>query len=161
MSAKKHRVSLTDTERQTLKSYLRSGVHPARFLTRVRILLLADKGLGDPEIARQVGVSKSTPYNLRRRFAREGLQAALHEKPRPGAPAKFSGQDEANLAVLACTQPPEGHERWTVRLLADRLVRLEMVESISSTTVQEWLKKTNSNRGSRNSGASGRSRVNS
>ena len=154
MSAKKHIVSLTDEERETLKSYVRSGVHPARFLNRVRVLLRADEGQGDPEIARNVGVSKSTPYNVRRRFATAGLQAALTEKPRPGAPRKLTGLDKANVVLLACTDAPDGRTRWTHRLLADKLVELETIPAISYKSVERILKKTNSSPGKRNNGAS-------
>jgi transposase len=155
MSAKKHLVSLTDEERDTLTSYLRSGVHSTRFLNRVRVLLQADDGQGDPEIARQVGVSKVTAYNIRRRFATEGLQAALTEKPRSGAPRKLTGQDKANVVLLACTDAPNGRTRWTHRLLADKLVELETIPSISYKSVERILKKMNSSPGNANSGASG------
>lgn len=154
MSAKKHIVSLTDEERETLKSYLRSGVHATRFLNRVRVLLRADDGQGDPEIARNVGISKVTAYNIRRRFATKGLQAALNEQPRSGAPRKLTGQDKANVVLLACTEAPEGRQRWTHRLLADKLVELEMVPSISYKSVERILKKTNSNPGNASNGAS-------
>lgn len=99
MSAKQHIVSLTEKERETLKAYLRSGVHSTRFLNRVRVLLRADDGEGDPDIARHIGVSKVTAYNIRRRFATPGLQAALTEKPRSGAPRKLTGQDKANVVL--------------------------------------------------------------
>lgn len=154
MSAKKHLVSLTDEERETLKSYLRSGVHATRFLNRVRVLLRADEGQGDPEIARHVGVSKVTAYNIRRRFATKGLQAALTEKSRSGAPRKLTGQDKANVVLLACTAAPDGRTRWTHRLLADKLVELEMVPAISYKSVERILKKTNSSPGKRSNGAS-------
>jgi transposase len=154
MSAKNHIVSLTDEERETLKSYLRNGVHPARFLNRVRVLLRADDGQGDPEIARHVGVSKVTAYNIRRRFATQGLQVVLTEKPRSGAPRKLTGQDKANVVLLACTDAPDGRTRWTHRLLADKLVELEMIPSISYKSVERILKKTNSSPGKRNNGVS-------
>lgn len=154
MSAKKHIVSLTKEERDTLKSYLRSGVHSTRFLNRVRVLLRADTGQGDPEISRNVGVSKVTVYHIRRRFATQGLQAALTEKSRSGAPRKLTGQEKANVVLLACTDAPDGRTRWTHRLLADKLVKLEMVPSISYKSVERILKKTNSSPGKRNNGAS-------
>ena len=154
MSAKKHIVSLPDEDRETLQSYLHSGVHSTRFLNRVRVLLRADDGQGDPEIARQVGVSKVTVYHIRRRFATEGLQAALAEKPRSGAPRKFTGQDKANVVLLACTDAPDGRTRWTHRLLADKLVELETIPSISYKSVERILKKMNSSPGKSGSGAS-------
>ena len=154
MSARKHIVKLNDEDRQTLQSYLSSGIHSARFLNRVRVLLGADAGHGDPEIARQVGVTIPTVYNIRRRFATEGLAVALKEKPRPGAPRKITGADKANVVLLACTDAPDGRQRWTNRLLADKLVELEMVPSISYKSVERILKKTNLNRGKKNNGAS-------
>ena len=160
MSKQKHHVSFTNEERQELNSYVNSGVQSARSIKRARILLKSAEGLSQSLIAREVGVSQSTVQNIRRRYATEGLQSALQEKPRSGAPRIFSGYDEANLATLACTAPPEGFQRWSIRLLADRFAELSSVESISSTTVHEWLKKTNSSPGSRSNGASGRSPVN-
>jgi transposase len=142
MSKKKFVVSLSDEDRQALHTYVNTGIHSARSIKRARILLLADNGDSDPAIATQIGVCRATVFNIRRRYWTEGLQAALEEKPRSGAPRTFSGRDEANLSVLACSSPPEGYQRWTVRLLADRLVRLEALESISHMTVHRLLKKT-------------------
>ena len=141
MSKKKFHVSLTEKERQKLQAYANTGTHSARSIKRARILLLAHNGESDPTIAKQVGVCLVTVFRIRRRYCNEGLKAALQEKARPGAPRKFSGRDEAKITLLACSQPPEGYQRWTVRLLADRLVRLEYVESISHMTVQRLQKK--------------------
>lgn len=147
MSQQQHIVSLPDEERQELHQYVNSGVHSARSIKRANVLLKSDAGLSQPAIAREVGVSPTTVYNIRRRYCAEGLQAALHDKPRPGAPCKFSGHDMANLVTLACSDAPEGFERWTIRMLADRAVGVISANSISSTTVHEWLKKTNSSPG--------------
>lgn len=147
MPTRKHHVSLTDEERQHLTVYINSGVHSARAINRARILLKSAEGLSQTVIARELGVCQSTVYNVRRRYATDGLQATLEEKPRSGAPRTFSGHDEANLATLACTAPPDGFQRWSIRLLADRFIQVSSVESISSSTVHEWLKKTNSNPG--------------
>lgn len=157
MSKKKFIVSLSDENRQALQIYVNTGSHSARSIKRARILLLADQGVNDPAIARQIGTCQATVFNIRRRYCTEGVKAVLHEKPRSGAPRKFSGRDEANLTVLACSNPPGGYQRWTVRLLADRLVRLEAVESISHMTVQRLLKKTTSNPGKSSNGVFGRS----
>jgi transposase len=157
MSKKIFIVSLPDEDRQELQTYVNTGIHAARSIKRARILLLADKGVSDPVIAKQIGLCQATVFNVRRRYCTEGLTATLHEKPRPGAPRQFSGRDEANLTVLACSQPPEGYQRWTVRLLADRLVRLEVVASMSHMTVQRLLKKTNSNPGKSSNGVFARS----
>jgi transposase len=142
MSKKKFIVSLSDEERQELTTYVNTGVHAARSMTRARILLLADAGNSDPAIANVVGVCQSTAFKIRRRYCVEGLQNALTEKPRPGAPRTFTGRDEANLTTLACTNPPAGYQRWTHRLLADKLVEFEVVPAISYKTVERLLKKT-------------------
>ena len=143
MSKKLHHVSLTDPAREELQGYLRKGVHSARMLNRVRVLLLADAGRPDKAIAAQVGLSRATVYNIRRRFAAGGLDASLREKPRPGKKPKVTARVEAKLCSIVCSDPPRGHSRWTLRLLADRLVELELVESISHTAVADALKKMN------------------
>jgi transposase len=118
---------------------------------RARILLLADRSRGerrtDEQVAAAVVTSVMTTKRTRWRFLQEGLEAALAEKPRPGRPPKITGEIEAQLTVLACSEPPEGHARWTLRLLADRLVELGYLESISHTAVADRLKKTKSNLG--------------
>ena len=141
MSKKIFVVSLSDDERHELESYINTGVHSARSIKRARILLLADEGKSDPQIAQHVGACNTTVFNLRRRYWVEGLSATLTEKARSGAPRQFSGRDEANVTVLACTQAPGGRQRWTNRLLADRLVELEIVPAISYKTVERMLKK--------------------
>ena len=148
MARKKlHIVSLNEQEREELKRYLRKGKSSARSLTRARILLLADEGRDDEEIAETLKVSKSTVSRIRTRYCESGLDSALHEKARSGAPPKMDGRIEAQLTLLACSEPPEGRSRWTLRLLADKLVELEAVESISHMSVYRLLKKTRSNRG--------------
>ncbi len=159
MSKKIFRVSLSHEERHKLESYITTGPHPARSMNRARVLLLADQGASDPTIARTVGVCKATVFNTRRCYCTQGLQAALTEKPRSGAPRKFTGRDEANITVLACTKAPEGRQRWTNRLLADKLVELETIPAISYKSVERMLKKTNSSPGKRSSGAFDRSPV--
>jgi putative transposase len=159
MSKKTFRVSLSDTAHQQLQAYVTTGRHSARSINRARILLLANEGKSDPVIAEQVGVCKTTVFHTRRRYCAHGVSAAVSEQPRSGAPKTFTGRDEAKLTTLACTDPPEGYHRWTMRLLADRLVRLEAVEAISPSTVCRLLKKTTSNRGKSVSGACDKSRV--
>jgi transposase len=142
MARKKlHIVSLKEEEREELKRYLRKGKSSARSLTRARILLLADEGRDDEEIAGALKVSKSTVNRIRTRYCDGGLDSALHEKLRSGAPPKLDGRIEAQLTLLACSEPPSGRSKWTVRLLADRLVEMEVVESISHMSVQRLLKK--------------------
>ena len=159
MSKKQHTVSLTQQENAYLFSYITTGVHSARSIKRAQILLLANRQKSDPQIAEQLDVCHATIYNIRRRYCTEGLQAALAEKPRPGAPKKLDGRGEARFTAIACSAPPFGRQRWTVRLLADKLVALELVESISPMTVGALLKKTCSNPGRNASGAFARSRA--
>lgn len=135
-------VNLTDEDREELNQYLRRGKSSARSQTRARILLLADEGRSDAEIADALSVSRTTICRIRKRYCDFGLEFALNEKPRSGAPPKIDGRVEAELTVLACSDPPEGRSKWTLRLLADKLVELEVVDSISHMSVQRTLKKT-------------------
>ena len=148
MSAKKYRVRLTKKQRKELKKLTHSGVISARKLNRAQVLLLSDEGRPDgrktdQEIADVLESSTATVVRIRRRFIQEGLEVALTEKPRPGKPRQLSGKDKAAVVALACSDPPEGYARWSLRLLADKLVELELVDSISHTSVKEVLKKTN------------------
>ena len=144
-------VRLSEKERTRLKGLLRRGAAPARVQTRARVLLLSDRNAGEPrtdeQVAEAVITSVSTAKRTRWRFVREGLQAALEEKPRPGRPPKITGEIEAQLTVLACSQPPEGRARWTLRLLATQIVELGYLESISHVAVGNRLKKTRSSHG--------------
>ena len=103
--------------------------------------MLAEEGYIDKEIARALGAAVTTVERVRKRFVEEGLEAALSERPRPGAARKLDGHQEAYLAALACSDPPEGKKRWTMRMLAEKLVSLEVVEEISEETVRRTLKK--------------------
>ena len=153
---KKYRVFLNGKKRSNLERLVSIGTNKARTITRARILLLADesprgisRGMGktDKEIIAVLGVSARTVASTRQRFAEVGIQAALNEKPRSGRPAKFTGRDEAELTAIACSDPPEGYGRWSVRLLSDRLVELGIVDSISRETVRLMLKKGTSSHG--------------
>lgn len=143
MSKKKHCVTLTAEECQQLQTILDTGRHTAQQRKRAKVLLLANAGKSDPVIAKEAEVCHSAVYVIRRRCCEEGLSACLTEKPRSGRPRAMTGQDEAALTVLACSKPPDGRVRWTHRLLADRLVELEIVDDIAHTTVGRLLKKTN------------------
>lgn len=148
MSAKKYRVRLTKKQRKELKKLTHSGVIAARKLNRAQVLLLSDEGRPDgrktdQEIADVLEISTATVVRIRQRFVQEGLEVALTEKPRPGKPRQLSGKDKAAVVALACSDPPEGYARWSLRLLADKLVELELVDHISHTSVKEVLKKTN------------------
>ena len=146
MPRKAQSFSLPAEAHEPLRALLSKGVHSARKLNRARILLKLDQGLGPSQIAREVGVHENTVYNMRKRANKEGWQAALEEKPRGGRPPTFSGEDRARVTALACSDPPEGHAHWSLRLLADHAVELEFVDSISHETVRDILKKTSSSR---------------
>ena len=150
---KKYIVTLTESERSDLKAMISSGKGAARRLAHARILLKADQGLSDLAIAEAVEVSRPTVERVRRRFVEEGMNVALDpyrpEKPRP---SKVDGHLEAHLIALACSKPPEGSVRWTLRLLAAKAVELEYVDSLSYETTRQILKKTNCNLGARSNG---------
>jgi transposase len=154
--AKKYIVELTADEREHLKGFVSRGKQSARRLTRARILLLSDEGWTDEHIWTALQIGKCTVERTRQRFVEEGLEAALSERPRPGQPRKLNGKQEALLVALACSDPPKGHQKWTMQLLADRLVELKVVDSIADETVRRVLKKTMSNPGRRSNGASRR-----
>ena len=145
MSQKSHCVELNPQERRSLRERIASGADRARTLTRCRILLLADKAKGktDAEISDALDVCLATVFNIRKRYCREGLERAIGEAARSGQPAKFKGKSMARITALACSKPPEGYGRWSLRLLADRIVELNIVEDISYQSVRNILKKTN------------------
>lgn len=142
MPAKLYKVSLTDEQTQYLFDIIGRGKHSARKINRARILLSAYSGKSDDEIVSDLHTSASTVQRVRERFVKEGLTPALEEKPRPGQPEKLSGADEALLTAIACSEAPEGRSRWTLRLLADRLVELKVVPYVSHVTIHNVLKKT-------------------
>ena len=149
-------VRLTDEQRADLSRRLERSPLTGRQRRRHQILLLADQGLTDEQIVQATGAGLSTVGRLRKRYAREGLEAALAEKPRRGAPAKLGGKQEALIVALACSDAPQGHARWSARLLASRAVELEVVEAVSASAVRRLLKKTRSSRGRSGRGASRR-----
>ena len=156
MPAKLYRVNLTQEEREHLLGITRRGKSSGRKVKRSLILCKADEGLTDQQVAEAVMVGPATVGRVRRRFVEGGLKRALDDLPRPGQRRKLDGNQEAHLVAVACSAPPEGHARWTLRLLADQAVELELTGSISRETVRQVLKKTNSSRGGRRSGASPR-----
>ena len=135
----RYRVELSQTERAELTALLSGGKHAARKLKRAQVLLAADAGAGDEEIARSVGVGGCTVSRTKRRFVLGDLPAALGEQPRPGAKRKLSGKEEALLVATACSNPPAGRARWTLELLAGELVRLTEHASLSRETVRRRL----------------------
>jgi transposase len=112
-------------------------------MKRAMILLKADEGMTDPQIMAALNTSRPTVERIRKRFVTGGLEKALNEDPRPGQKRKLDGRAEAKLIAISCSNPPAGHDHWALRLLADRLVELGMVESISHECVRQMLKKTN------------------
>jgi transposase len=146
---KKYIVRLSSTERRDLIKLSSTGNAAAHRITRARILLLADEQPSGPcwkdeHVAEALGVSVRTVENIRKRCVDEGLEAAINRKKRIRPPRErlLDGQQEAQLVALCCSAPPEGRSRWTLRLLADQLVALEIVDSISHETVRRTLKKT-------------------
>jgi transposase len=149
MRRKSNVVSLTDEQRQRLHRITHCGREAAQKINRARILLKAAAGEADMEIAAALDVSLATVERSRRQFARNGIDAALERKPQPSRPQKrrLDGNGEAKLVMLACSMPPEGHDRWTLDLLADRMVKLSFASELSGNTVARVLKKTRSSRG--------------
>jgi transposase len=135
----RYRVELSQSERDELTAMLSGGKHAARKLKRAQILLAADAGRRDEEIARAVAVGGSTVYRTKRRFVEGNLARALSEEPRPGADRKLTGKQEALLVATACASPPKGRARWTLELLAGALVKLTEHESLSRETVRRRL----------------------
>jgi transposase len=147
---KKYPVTLTRTEGEHLKSLIAAGTAPARKLTHARILLKADQspegpGWVDEQVAEAVETSQPTVSRVRKQYFEEGKEAALNRRaPNRHYHRKLDGEQEAQLVALACSEPPEGRARWSLRLLADKLVELEIVdEEVSYQTVRRTLKKTN------------------
>ncbi len=136
----RYRVTLAEADRELLESMTRKGEHPARKLTRARILLLADgHERTDEDIRRSTGASVSTVYRTKARFVEGGVEHALSEASRPGGLRKLSAQHEASLVALACSAPPKGRAKWTLQLLADQLVVLTDLESVSAETIRRRL----------------------
>jgi transposase len=137
-----HRVRLTAEERATLIGLTRRGESNTRRITRARVLLLADRGTTDRAIAEALTIHPRTCQRLRQRACQAGVLAALDDRPRPGAPRLLDDTQEAHLIALACSDAPDGRDDWTMQLLADRLIELQIVETISDETVRRVLKQT-------------------
>ncbi len=149
---KRYRVALTDEERERLQGLTRRGTASARMVRRAQTLLLAAEERRDEDIAAALHIGVATVERTRRRFVEEGLEASLRERPRPGARPKLSPKQQAFVVALACTRPPEGRARWTMQLLADRVVELRLVPDITDEAIRRLLNKTRSSRGSSGSG---------
>lgn len=159
----RYRITLTEQERKDLEALTRNGKTGAKKFIHARALLLCDAGPDGPawtvaNVAAALGVTSRTIEHLKQRFVEEGIEAALERKPREKPPREviFDGAFEARLIALACSDTPEGYDRWTVRLLADKAVELKFAASVSHMTVQRVLKKTNLSLTSVNTGKSRR-----
>ncbi|MBC7461406.1 MAG: helix-turn-helix domain-containing protein [Thermoleophilia bacterium] len=135
----RYRVTLTASERAQLVGMMLGGKGAYRRLKRAQILLAADAGSADAEIAKNVAVGTSTVYRTKQRFVEEGLERALSEAPRPGADRKLDASDESLLVAVACSAPPSGRARWTMQLLADEMVRLTVHDSVSDEPIRRRL----------------------
>lgn len=142
MPAKKYMVTLANDEREELLALTRAGELSARKMKRAQILLKADENWKDKDIIAALNTSRSTVERTRRRYVEGGVDKALNEDPRPGARRKLDGRAEAHLIALTCSDAPDDSDHWTLRALADELVELRLVESISHEAVRQYLKKT-------------------
>ncbi len=156
MGRERYVVRLAGEERDKLEHLIRGGKSPARKVARARILLKADAGWGVERIVEALDTSAGTVCRTKRRYLEGGLKRALEEDPRPGQRCKLDERGEAHLIALACSQAPQGHDHWTLRLLASKVVELGLAPSMSHEGIRKRLKKTVSSRGRRRSGVSPR-----
>ncbi len=162
MVQEKYAVRLSSEDRDQLERLIRSGQRSARVINRVRILLKTDAGWSASQVAAALDTSQRTVFRTKRRYAEEGLEGVLHDHPQANRYRKLDDRGEAHpvsstgqaLIALACSDAPEGHEHWTLRLLADKVVELGLAPSLSYETVRLRLKKTPSSRGGSSNGAS-------
>ena len=150
MPTKPRVVTLTQRERKALEDFVGHGKKSARAITRARILLLFDEGRKEQELTELLGVSRGTVYNVRKKYQQKGqapILELLHDAPRSGRPITLDSRVEAKVTMIACSTPPTGRGRWTLQLIADKVVELAVTESISPESVRRVLKKTNSSRG--------------
>jgi len=146
MPKKLYHVQLTEAERTQLEMYVKQGQRSARAITRARILLLADEDHSDEDITDTLGISRQTVYDVRKKYHADkgtNILDLLREKPRPGQPVKVDSRMIAHVAMIACSEAPAGSVRWTLQLIADRLVELKVVDSTCVESVRKALKKTN------------------
>ena len=141
MVREKYGVGLTPEQRNQLQHLIRAGKGSARVIIRARILLKTDEGWTAPQVAEALDVAEGTVFRIKRRFAEAGLEGALKDRPQAHRYRKLDDRGEAHLIALACSEPPEGHEHWTLRLLAGKVVELRLAPSLSHETVRLHLKK--------------------
>jgi transposase len=155
MPVQKYKVDLSKAERAALNELIQNEAPRSRRVKHAKVLLESDRGMSAAKVADWVGVGHSTVERTRQRYAEGGVEAALNDKPRPGITPKLDGKQAAYVVALACSETPNGQEKWSMQLLADKLVELGIVdEPVSHDTVGRVLKKMNSSLGSKNSGAS-------
>ena len=162
MVQEKYAVRLSSEDQEQLRGLIHSGRHSARVINRARILLKTDEGWSAPQVGAALDTSQRTVFRTKRRYAEEGLEGVLHDHPQANRYRKIDDRGEAHpvsstgqaLIALACSDAPEGHEHWTLRLLAGKVVELGLVPSLSYETVRLRLKKTRSSRGGSSNGAS-------
>lgn len=152
MARKSEFIVLTPDDLSALDTFVRTGTHSSRSLIRARVLLLNHQRETLDSVSKLLGISYATASTIRARYKKAGLNAALSEKPRSGAPPKITATLEAHVTAVVCSEAPEGRVRWTLELLRDEIVQLNYVESISKESVRTILKKVNSNLGSLNNG---------
>ena len=149
---KKNQVHLRSDQRNKLLGIIKTGHRSAREILYAHVLLKSTRGWTDAQIAEAFDVSRDTVRRTRLRFIQSGLKAALHERPRPGAPSTLTTEQETALIALACSKPPEGYQRWTVRLLAEEAVKRRLVPGLAAETLRQLLKKTPSSPGNSKAG---------
>jgi transposase len=147
-------IELSEDERKTVERFIRRGKANARNISRAHILLKSAEGWSIERIAATDGVSEATVSNVRQRYRKGGVARVLKDKVQQNRRHALGGEDEAVLVAIACSPVPEGHDHWTLRMLRDKLIELDLVEHVSAATIQDRLKKMNLNRGSASSGAS-------
>ena len=152
----KYAVRLTPEQREELRRLIRVGKSSARVTARARILLKSDDGWPAPQVAEGLDVALSTVCRVKQRFSEDGLAGVLKDRPQAHRPRKLDDRGEAHLIALACSPPPAGHDHWTLRLMAGKVVELGLASSMSHEGVRKRLKKTLSSHGRRKSGASPR-----
>ena len=147
-------IELSDEEREQVEGFIRRGKAKARAITRGHILLKSAEGWTIERIAETYGVSQATVSNVRARYRAGGVERVLKDKVQQNRRRKLKGEEEAVLVAIACSPVPEGHDHWTLRMLRDKLIELEVVEQVSAATIQDRLQKMTLNRGGASTGAS-------
>jgi len=136
------KIELKKGERSFLKEFMRKGIRKSKAIVRANILLLSDEGYNTEQISKLARVHRQTIWRIKKRYAQEGLDSALEEKPRSGQPPKYKEKEEAQIVALACTNPPEGRKRWTLELMTSSLKKKKGLETINRETIRLILKKT-------------------